>query len=127
MRIGAEVVDMQVANSVGRYGERIAARHLESEGMTVLERNWRCRHGEIDIIALDDGCLVVCEVKTRRSTACGSPLESVTPEKFRRLRRLAVTWLAEQDESYPEVRVDVVGVVRPLRGPARIEHVRGVV
>ena len=78
---------MRAKDALGRYGEDVAARHLAEAGLVVLERNWRCREGEIDIVARDGDVLVVCEVKTRRDTAYGSPLEAVTPRKAARLRR----------------------------------------
>ena len=122
--------------ALGRYGEDVAARHLAAAGFTVLARNWRCREGEVDIVARDGDVLVVCEVKTRRDVGFGTPLEAVTPAKAARLRRLAARWLADQRagarpgspeefERYAEVRFDVVSVLRPLRGPAVVEHVRG--
>ena len=88
--------------------------------MQVLERNWRCEHGEIDLVALDGDCLVVCEVKTRRSTGFGEPVEAVTWRKAARLRRLAAAWLAGHDvRSRWQVRVDVVGIL-----PARMVRPR---
>jgi putative endonuclease len=117
---------MGATGAVGRYGERVAAAHLAADGMQVLAINWRCRQGEIDIVAVDGPCLVVCEVKTRRSAVCGTPLEAVTPVKVARLRRLAAAWLADQDRHYADVRIDVVGVHRPPRGAAVVEHLRGV-
>ena len=112
--------------SLGQYGERLAARYLGERGMRVLERNWRCQHGEIDLIALDGNCLVVCEVKTRRSTAFGDPVEAVTWRKAARLRRLASAWLAAHDVRPDGVRIDVIGILRPADGPASLQHVRGV-
>ena len=81
----------------------------------MLERNWRCAQGEIDIVALDGDCLVVCEVKTRRGSAFGDPVEAVTSRKAARLRRLAACWLAEHGgvQRAADVRVDVIGVLRP--------------
>ncbi|WP_246572184.1 YraN family protein [Kineosporia corallincola] len=112
---------------LGRYGEELAAAHLEATGCRILARNWRCRLGEIDVVALEGQCLVVCEVKTRRSLAAGDPLESVTALKAGRLRRLAGAWLSTQQRFYPDVRIDVVGIVRPASGPARLRHLKGVV
>lgn len=113
-------------DGLGRYGEDLAAAHLVAHGHRLLARNWRCRHGEIDIVAAQGGTLVVCEVKTRSSTRFGLPAEAVTPAKARRLRCLAAAWLADAGGGYDTVRFDVVGVLRPLTGPARIEHLRGV-
>ena len=110
---------------VGAYGERLAARYLVETGRQVLDRNWRCDQGEIDIVALDGSCLVIVEVKTRRTVAFGSPVEAVTPAKAARLRRLACCWLTEHRhlvEAVADVRIDVIGVLRPAHGPALIEH-----
>jgi len=118
---------VRAKDAVGRYGERVAVRHLEAAGLQVLERNWRCALGELDVVAVDGGCLVAVEVKTRRSVVAGHPLEAVTPVKLARLRRLVAAWLAEhRDRSWPEVRIDVVAVLRPPRGAAVVEHLRGV-
>ncbi len=113
--------------ALGNYGERIAADRLVAAGMTILDRNWRCPEGEIDIVARDGDVLVVCEVKTRRSTAFGGPLEAITPIKAQRLRRLAACWLRAHDVHPAEIRIDVIGVLRPDRGPAEVDHVRGAV
>src|SRR3954468_585918 len=118
---------MRATDAVGDYGERVAQRYLIEQGMTVLGRRWRCRLGEIDLVAVDGDCLVVCEVKTRRSVLAGTPLDAVTPTKLSRLRRLAAAWLAEHGGGYPEIRIDVVGVLVPRRGGPRVEHVRGLV
>ena len=71
--------------ALGDYGERIAAAHLIAAGMTILDRNWRCPEGEIDIVARDGDALVVCEVKTRRGNGFGGPLEAINPVKAQRL------------------------------------------
>jgi putative endonuclease len=70
---------------------------------------------------------VFCEVKTRTGTGFGAPLEGVTARKAARLRRLAAAWMRERSLHVPDVRIDLVGVLRPRRGPALVEHVRGVV
>ena len=111
---------------LGRFGEAYAARHLVDGGMVVLDRNWRCEAGEIDLVLRDGTVLVVCEVKTRSSEAFGSPLEGVTERKAARLRRLAARWLAEHDLRPPHVRIDLVGVLMPAGGSPVVEHVRGV-
>ncbi|WP_152772488.1 YraN family protein [Streptomyces spongiae] len=114
--------------AIGRYGEELAARRLTEAGMTVLERNWRSgRTGEIDIVARDGDVLVVCEVKTRRSSRFEHPMAAVTPVKAERLRELAEHWLHAHGGAPPGgVRIDLVGVVLPERGAAVVEHVRGV-
>lgn len=117
---------MAAKDAVGRYGEDVAARHLVELGYQLLHRNWRCELGEIDIVARDGDCLVVCEVKTRRSTAFGHPAEAVTARKAVRLRRLAARWLQETGLHPPQVRIDVVAVMRPPRGPAAVEHLKAV-
>ena len=122
--------------ALGRYGEDVAARHLVAAGLTLLARNWRCRDGEVDIVAREGDVLVVCEVKTRRDVGFGTPLDAVTPAKAVRLRRLAARWLADQRDSvaegaaaesggYAEIRFDVISVLRPRTGPAVVEHLRG--
>jgi putative endonuclease len=114
------------AQAVGRYGEQVAATHLEADGMVLLVRNWRCRQGEIDIVALDGGCLVVVEVKTRTSLRCGLPVEAVTPDKLARLRRLTAAWLSGQPDRFADVRIDVLDVLCQPRGAATVTHLRGV-
>ncbi|MGW1226080.1 YraN family protein [Streptomyces sp. NPDC001478] len=118
---------MNARGALGRYGEDLAARLLTESGMSVLERNWRCRAGEIDIVAKDGDALVICEVKTRRTGGFEHPMAAVTPVKADRLRRLAGLWLARYGGPPPGgVRIDLVGVVLPRRGAPRAEHVRGV-
>lgn len=116
----------QQRSALGRYGEDIATRHLVESGMVVLARNWRCSHGEIDVVARDGGTLVVCEVKTRRGLDYGTPLEAVTARKMLRLRRLATEWLDEAGLDPPDVRIDVVSVLVRTQGAAVVEHLRGV-
>jgi putative endonuclease len=116
----------QQRGALGAYGESLAARHLRDQGMVLLDRNWRCDLGEIDLVLRDGRVLVVCEVKTRSSLAFGSPLEGVTERKAARLRRLAARWLSEHPVHPPEVRIDLVGVLLTRRSPTQIDHVRGV-
>ena len=94
--------------------------------MQVLDRNWRCAHGELDLVVRDGDCVVVCEVKTRRSERFGSPVEAVTWSKAARLRRLAAAWLQEHEVRCGRVRIDVIGILRPRTGPARVRHLVGV-
>jgi putative endonuclease len=114
-------------DAVGKYGEDLAARHFVGAGFTILARNWRCAAGEIDIVARDGDVLVVAEVKTRTTTAFGSPAEAITYRKAAKLRELALTWLGEHPEGGRAVRFDVVSVVVPKYGAPRLEHLRGVV
>jgi putative endonuclease len=116
--------------SSGDYGERLAARHLESNGFVILERRYRTRLGEIDLIARDGEWLVFVEVKCRRGTDKGHPLEAVDARKQRRLIRLAEAYLAEprrrsrSSQASPRIRFDVVAVIdrRPDGDPV-VEHV----
>ncbi len=85
--------------------------YLEDRGMTIVERNFRCPRGEIDIIARDGDELVFVEVKTRRSLALGSPLEAITPAKLGRIRMLAGIWLSRQAGFFTAVRIDGLGIV----------------
>lgn len=112
--------------ALGAYGEQIAAGFLAKHGFVVMERNWRCDLGEIDIIARQGSTLVFCEVKTRSSTQVGHPLEAISDRKIRRLRRLALRWLAERSIHVRVIRFDVVGVIQRRIGPPNITHVRGV-
>jgi putative endonuclease len=113
---------------IGALGEQLAVEHLKSLGLRVLIRNWRCRYGELDVIAADDAArtVVFVEVKTRTSDQFGGVVQAVTPQKVRRLRRLAGLWLASQDRSWAGVRIDVVGVrIGRTRSP-EITHLQGV-
>ena len=115
---------MSTTIELGSLGENIAVTYLTDAGLRVLDRNWRCREGELDVIAREGDALVFCEVKTRRGVGFGHPVEAVTAVKQRRLRTLAQRWLAAHDEHAPELRFDVVGVlVRPGR-PALVTHLR---
>lgn len=116
---------MRAKDGVGAYGERVAARHLQQHGLVVLERNWRCPDGEVDIVAREGDALVFCEVKTRRSERYGLPVEAVVAAKTARLRRLAGRWLHESGVHAETVRFDVVSVWPQRSGRALVEHRRG--
>lgn len=113
------------SQAVGAYGERCALRHLIGAGLRPVARNWRCRDGEIDIIAWDGPVLAFCEVKTRRDDSFGTPAEAVVPAKARRLRGLALRWLAETRTRADDLRFDVISVRLSPAGPARVEHLKG--
>ena len=83
---------MNAKNNLGRCGEQAAVEYLERAGLRILDRNWRCTEGEIDIVAAERQVLVICEVKTRSSAQYGSPFEAITRSKCARLRRLTVRW-----------------------------------
>jgi putative endonuclease len=111
-------------NELGALGERIAVAYLTDRGLRVLDRNWRCREGELDIVAREDHALVFCEVKTRRGVGYGHPVEAVTIVKQRRLKLLAQRWLAAHDEHARDLRFDVVGVLLRPERPALVTHLR---
>ncbi|WP_368496790.1 YraN family protein [Herbiconiux sp. A18JL235] len=118
---------MKAKDELGRRGENLAAAHLEQSGYRVVERNWRCHVGEIDIVAYDADCLVVVEVKTRSSPAYGHPFEAITEAKLRRLHLLLRQWVAEREVHRPaDARVDVVGIVWPEFGEPHVRHLKAV-
>ena len=110
---------------IGQLGEDLAARYVIGLGWSVLERNWRCRYGEIDLIANDnddfDPTLVVVEVKTMASQVFGDLAQAVTADKLSRLRRLTRIWLTEQEMFWPTIRFDVISVQLDSRYPDRTE------
>jgi putative endonuclease len=111
---------------LGRLGEALAAARLEAAGLRVVARNWRCREGEIDLVAAGPGLLVFCEVKTRRGHGYGSPAAAVTHTKQARLRRLAAAYLAASAVPPCRIRFDVVAVTWPRSGQPAVEHLDGV-
>jgi len=108
----------------GRAGEERAARHLQAQGYTVLDRNWRTAAGELDIVAARGPHLVVVEVKTRRTEWFGHPFEAVDKRKRDRLWRLACAWAV----AHPEVarrrtlRLDLIGITGEDPATAVLEH-----
>ncbi|WP_027343826.1 YraN family protein [Hamadaea tsunoensis] len=117
----------RVRRALGAWGEHVAEAYLAGRGLSIIDRNWRCREGEIDLVAADGGTVVFCEVKTRRGSTFGTGLDAVAGRKAARLRRLAMLWLAAhaRDEA-AEIRFDVISVTpRPGNGPG-IDHARGV-
>jgi putative endonuclease len=118
------VVGMAAKDVLGRRGEDLAAEFLEQQGLVVLSRNWRCRLGELDVVATDADRLVVCEVKTRSGTRFGEPAEAVTRKKAVRIRRVTQAWLAAHQVRWCEVRFDVVAVVAEPGRPVTVQHYR---
>ena len=117
---------MHPKDVLGRRGEELAAEYLRQAGFRVLDRNYRCAEGELDIVAADHRTLVACEVKTRSNVRYGTPLEAIDARKLRRLRLLAVRWAVTHGVIFDELRVDVVGVLKSPDGGFTIEHVPGV-
>ena len=112
---------------LGALGEQIAVGHLQSQGLRILQRTWRCRYGELDVIAADsEHTVVFVEVKTRTGDGFGGLEHAVTPQKVRRLRLLAGLWLAGQDAGWSNLRIDVVGVRIGRRRTPEVMHLRGV-
>ncbi|MFI4984712.1 MAG: YraN family protein [Solirubrobacterales bacterium] len=122
--------------TLGRLGERLAAAHLQQLGFSVVARNLRTRHGEIDLIAFDGATLVFAEVKARRAgarqrsiRADQNPLTALRPRQRARLRGLAAAWLREQRHARPTaetIRFDAIGVVvDPSGAPLRVDHIEG--
>lgn len=112
------------SKALGRRGEEAAAAFLERSGMTIVERNWRSKPGEIDVIALDGETLVLCEVKTRKTVRAGTPEEAVTPAKQRKYRRLAQAYIAHAGLDSAEVRFDVVSILVVAEDRAILRHYR---
>jgi putative endonuclease len=110
---------------LGREGEQAAVSYLEDRGFRILDRNWRCAGGEIDIVAVERHTFVVCEVKTRSGTRYGTPLDAVGRAKRMRLRRLAAQWLSAHGVRCDQIRIDVLGLLRDGSGGFTVEHVRG--
>ena len=113
---------------LGAMGEALAVDHLTKMGLRILNRNWRCRYGELDVIASDGATrtVVFVEVKTRTGDGYGGLAHAVTERKVRRLRRLAGLWLAGQDERWAAIRIDVIGVRIGRRRTPEITHLQGI-
>ena len=112
-------------DDLGRRGEQLVADHLEAAGWTIVDRNWRCSTGEIDIVALDGRDLVIVEVKTRTSRDFGDPLAAVDDRKLTRLCVLAGRWRrAHRPRGVRGTRIDLVGVLMPRHAEPVIDHLR---
>ncbi|MGO4254195.1 YraN family protein [Paenarthrobacter sp. TAF1] len=117
---------MRAKDRLGQNGEALAADFLTDQGMRIIDRNWRCAEGEIDIVAIDGDTLVVAEVKTRSSLDYGHPFEAVGAAKLARLHRLLSCWCRAHEFKASRQRVDVVSVVDGGVGDPVLEHLRGV-
>jgi putative endonuclease len=113
---------------LGALGEQLAVDYLTELGLRILTRNWRCRYGELDVIAIEPTTrtTVFVEVKTRTGDGFGGLAYAVTGQKVRRLRRLAGLWLSGQEEHRAAIRIDVIGVRIGRRRAPELTHLRGV-
>ena len=108
----------------GQFGERLAVAHLESKGYLILARNFRCRDGEIDIIAQNNGCLVFVEVRARRGDSLGTAAESLTPLKGARISAAADAYCDQNPRAAEDRRIDVIAIDLTSRGRLlRLEHI----
>jgi putative endonuclease len=110
---------------VGKYGEDLAAQYLEDRGYEILERNWRCAAGEIDLIAKQKEKIVFVEVKTRTGLGYGHPFEAITSAKSARMRKLVAQWCQQNQTSGLQVRVDAIAVMI-RNGKVALEHLKQV-
>jgi putative endonuclease len=110
--------------TLGERGEAIAAAYLKGQRFTIIERNFRCKGGEVDIIARDGKTLVFVEVKTRRTLTFGPPQMALTPFKQRQISKAALTWLAKKKQFNASARFDVIAIIAPDHQVPEIEHIR---
>lgn len=109
---------------LGQKGERAAASFLENRGLTILDRNWKCSYGEVDIVAKEEDTLIFCEVKTRRSSAAGFPEESVTLAKQKRYSRIAGVYTSRFEEEYTNIRFDVIAIFVLTDSQALLRYIK---
>lgn len=117
---------MAEKDALGRTGEQLAVEFLIRGGYAILERNWRCRQGEIDIVAQDGRTTVFVEVKTRSGVGYGHPFEALTLTKLARLRRLAGAWCEAHPHVVGDIRIDAIAVISPPHAAPQIEHIEAV-
>jgi putative endonuclease len=110
---------------LGKYGEDVAAQYLLDRGYEILERNWRCAIGEIDLVAKDKSRFVFVEVKTRNGTGYGHPFEAITAIKMSRMRKLVAQWCIQNEKSGAQVRLDAISVL-VKSGRVAVEHLKQV-
>ena len=122
-------VGTDLRHDLGQRGELLAAEHLARRGFQIIDRNYRTRWGELDIVAFDGRTLAFCEVKTRRLTAGhGSPFDGLRPAKRAQVRKMAASWLIERRERpyADELRFDAIGVTLDASGGLTcLEHLEG--
>jgi putative endonuclease len=117
---------MAAKDALGKRGEDLAADYLRGAGLAIVERNWRCPLGEIDLVARDGNETVFVEVKTRAGLGYGHPLEAITATKLARLRRLAAAWCEAHPDHGGTIRIDAIGVIASKTDGVRVEHLRRV-
>ena|SRR5579859_1917956 len=118
---------MKAKDRLGQRGEQLAEDYFRTMGVVILDRNWRCRDGELDLVVLDGETLVAVEVKSRSSWAFGHPFEAVDAVKLARIVRLAASWAREHRVSHRARRVDVIAITGIGRmDTPLVEHLRGV-
>jgi len=110
--------------TVGSRGEELAAAFLERNGLVIIERNFRCKGGEVDIVARDGNTLVFIEVKSRKTLSYGVPQLAVTPFKQRQISKAALTWLARNQKHDSPARFDVVAILLNSAYQHQIEHIK---
>ena len=120
-------MEQTATQALGRYGEALAEQHLLAAGMQVLDRNWRCREGELDLVVREpDGTVVFVEVKTRSGTGFGAPAEAVGVKKAAKVRHVACRWLDERrPPGVGELRFDVIAIVRRRGYAPVLTHLKG--
>ena len=107
----------------GAYGEQLAVNHLQQSQYQIVNRNWRCKHGEIDIIANKGNMLIFVEVRTRHAISTETSFESVSASKQRKLIALAHAYIHENSLQEPDWRIDVIAIAIPPSGKPIIEHI----
>lgn len=117
---------MAAKDDLGRRGEELAAGWYEDRGYIILDKNWRCRSGELDLVVRDAKSTVFVEVKTRTSVAYGHPFEAITEAKSGRLRRLAAEWCRMRGPVPGDVRIDAVAVIDAWSAMPSIEQLEGI-
>ena len=118
---------MHLKNSeLGKIGEDIATVYLQDLGYEILERNWRFKRVELDIVALSRSTLVFCEVKTRRSVSHGVPSDAITPLKLQHIRTAALHWLSNHRSRQRGIRIDAISVIYSESQPPTISHIKGI-
>lgn len=115
---------MKDNRSLGEVGESVAVTFLKGLRYCIVERNFRCKCGEIDIVAKDGKTIVFIEVKTRSNEAYGVPQLAVTPFKQRQISKAALTWLAQKKLENVDARFDVIGILQRGHELPEIEHIR---